>query len=535
MAMFSSILGGVGIFLLGMTLMANSFKALAGDALRRVLSRFTGGIFSAILSGAGITALVQSSSATTLTTIGFVSAGLLSFNQAVGVIFGSNLGTTSTGWVVSLIGLKMSISLVAMPMVGAGVLLNLFSRGRYTALGMAIAGFGLVFVGIDLLREGMGSVTFNPETFAGNSLGNKIALILVGAVMTFVMQSSSAAVVTTLAALHSGTIVLEQAAVLVIGQNVGTTITAAIAAIGGSVPAKRTALAHILFNIITGVVAFAMLPLLISTVTEANKIFGMQDPEVALAAFHTVFNLLGLALLVPVFKPFINLIIKLVPEKGTNLTKHLDPTVANIAPVAVEAVRRTLTDITALILEAAGDLLAKRKPQPAVEKKMEMAGAALLETRRFLSSVRTNSASTREYERHLSALHAMDHMESFIEESGKSEFAGFIPEHECVDRVAALLLQQIGQAVECIKKEKMNNLVHPARDTSASIAEIRRSGRLDILNSTARGEIDPETGLAVIQTVIWLDRLGYHLWRTLAHLAEDGEAGKKAAEEFTED
>lgn len=171
--MLALLLGGIGLFLLGMTLLTDGLKVLAGDALRRVLARFTGGPTRAMLSGAALTALIQSSSATTLATIGFVSAGLLTFQQAVGLVFGANLGTTSTAWLVSLLGLKLSVSAVALPLVGVGALARLLARDRWAAAGTALSGFGLVFVGIDTLQAGMADLAaqIDPEALPGASLG----------------------------------------------------------------------------------------------------------------------------------------------------------------------------------------------------------------------------------------------------------------------------------------------------------------------------------------------------------------------------
>ncbi|HRP62814.1 MAG TPA: Na/Pi symporter, partial [Phycisphaerales bacterium] len=266
--MIAQLAGGIGLFLLGMVLLTDGLKSLAGDALRGVLERFVRGPISGLAWGTGITALIQSSSATTLMTIGFVSAGLLSFNQSVGVIFGANLGTTSTGWIVSTVGLKLSMSAIALPMIGVGAVIRLLApSGRgggfaWASLGIAIAGFGLIFVGIDTLQLGMSTLAerMNPADFPGPSLLGLPLLIIIGAVMTVVMQSSSAAVATTLAALHANAITLEQGAVLVIGQNIGTTVKAGLAAIGASIPAKRTAMAHVAFNVGSAVIALLALP-----------------------------------------------------------------------------------------------------------------------------------------------------------------------------------------------------------------------------------------------------------------------------------
>ncbi|PKM45970.1 MAG: Na+/Picotransporter [Firmicutes bacterium HGW-Firmicutes-8] len=522
MYLFSNLLGGIGVFLLGMTLMANSLKSLAGDALRRILSRFTGGMPSAILSGAGITALVQSSSATTLTTIGFVSAGLLSFPQAVGVIFGSNLGTTSTGWLVSLIGFKLNISLIALPLVGLGVLLNSFSRGKYSHLGTAIAGFGLVFIGIDILREGMAGINIDPEIFPGAGIWHRLILVLIGAVMTFVMQSSSAAVVTTLAALHSGAIVLEQAAALVIGQNVGTTITAALASIGGSVPARRTALSHIMFNLITGIAAFLILPGFISVLPYVSMVTGSTDPAISLAAFHTMFNLFGVIMLVPVVGPFINLVVRLIPEKDIILTRHLDPSVAEIAPIAVEAVRRTLLDITLVVLKTAASLLGQETDYHVLTGQLDKANSALLKTRSFLGTVRSDSSSLTERQRHLSALHAIDHLDRLTKALREFQCIDNIDKSERLNKIFNILLETINDTISGLKNGDTENVLESLKNASITMADFRRAGRSTILYATAKGEISPQASLAEIGAMIWLDRLGYHIWRIVFHLADKG-------------
>jgi phosphate:Na+ symporter len=162
-AMFTQLLGGIGLFLLGMLLLTDGLKAAAGDALKRVLVRFTGRPVSAFFSGLTLTALVQSSSATTLATIGFVSAGLLTFAQAIGIVIGGSVGTTTTGWLVSLLGLKLSVGKLALPFIGVGALMRLMLKGRASPLGLALAGFGLIFVGIDLLQSGMGGAEGAPD------------------------------------------------------------------------------------------------------------------------------------------------------------------------------------------------------------------------------------------------------------------------------------------------------------------------------------------------------------------------------------
>ncbi|MGB6779049.1 MAG: Na/Pi symporter, partial [Planococcus citreus] len=190
MGMLLVILGGIGLFLLGMQMMTGSLKELTGEFIKGWMNRFAGGTGRAIFSGALITAIIQSSTAITLLTIGFVSAGLLSFAQSVGVIMGANIGSTSTGWLVSLIGFKVDLQAWALPIVGFGVLLKTFLPERNMAYGSVLAGFGLLFLGIGVLQEGMGELQ-QAVSFAG--LTNIFLLVLIGTVMTIIMQSSSAA------------------------------------------------------------------------------------------------------------------------------------------------------------------------------------------------------------------------------------------------------------------------------------------------------------------------------------------------------
>src|SRR5690606_32754333 len=210
----------------------------------------------------------------------------------------------------------------------------------------------------------------------------RAALVGVGVGMTVVLQSSSAAVATTLAGLHAGTIGLEQAALLVIGQNLGTTFTAALASMGGSVPVRRTALAHILFNGGTAVVALAAFPILLGG---ALAVAGESDPEIAVALFHTVFNLIGVGLFLPFTPRFAGFIERLVPERGPTLTRHLDPSVAQMPAVALEAARRSATGVLFLLFgRAARILLGEDRPGGAAGATLAaQGGAALGEIRTF--------------------------------------------------------------------------------------------------------------------------------------------------------
>jgi len=518
--MIANLLGGIGLFLLGMILLTDGLKAVAGDALRRILGRFVRGRFSALASGAAVTVLVQSSSATTLTTIGFVSAGILAFPQAVGVIFGASLGTTSTGWIVSLLGLKVSIGRLALPLVGAGALLRLLGRDRVAAGGLALAGFGLIFVGIDVLQVGMQHLAeeFDPGRLPGETIPGRLLLVATGIAMTVVMQSSSAAVATTLTALHSGALGITQAAALVVGQSVGTTVTAALACVGASTQARRTAVAHIAFNASTAAVAFAVLPVFVTLATVVAGHFDAEPGAVALAAFHTGFTALGILIFLPWADGFARMIERLVPERGPVLTSRLDATVAGLAPLAIAAARLTLRDVAG-VLGAWTEGALRHGRRRVLRAELDAAGRALREVRVFLAQVRTDPETAAEHVRHLDTLHALDHLERLHDacNEGPPVLRPGPTRREAIER---LLGAVTALAPWLSGADKEAPPVGALNQAFLQIAELRRAQRVDLLAEIAAGHVSPEEGLEEMEAMRWVDRLSYHLWRVVHHLAE---------------
>ena len=517
--MIATVLGGVGLFLLGMLLMTEGLKAIAGQALNRVLTRFTRTPFVGMLTGAGITALVQSSSVTTLAIIGFVSAGMLTFPQTLGLIFGMNLGTTSTAWIVSLIGFKMNIAAMALPLVAVGTFLKLSGDGRAMNYGSVIAGFGLIFIGISTMQNGMAelSSSYDPTRFPGGTLLGNLLLLLIGIGMTIVMQSSSAAVATTLAALFSNAITLDQAAVLVIGQNVGTTVTAALASIGASVVAKRVAVAHISFNILTGIIAFALLPVLVQGMVYLRETFNWTE-AITLAAFHSFFNLLGVAIIFPFTLPFTNYIIRLLPEVGPQMTHHLNPKVIKIASAAIEAARHSTIDIANVLIQVAhGQLSGQIRHRTAMER-LGAANLALAETRRFLGSVRPEQGGDINQQHHVSIFHAIDHLSQLSEALEEFEVAKNVPNAESCRSVCMDLVNTFSEIPAMISKGELNQAAELLGQKSLSIADVRRNQRRVILEKTASLGLDPDSALDELEAMRWADRLAYHIWRAAYHL-----------------
>ncbi len=296
-------LGGIGLFLLGMRLMTDGLTTAAGDTLRVILSAATRSRGRAIFSGILITALVQSSTAVVFTTIGFVNASLLALPQAVGVIFGSNLGTTLTSWIVALIGFNLDLQVIALPAIGIGMAISVaLGKGQYGALGRALAGFGLFFMGIDVLKDafdGIGDV-IDLHRWAGEGVLNLLLFVLIGIVLTVIIQSSSAALTVILTATAGGLIPLTAAAAMVIGANVGTTSTALFAVFDATAAARRAAMSHVVFNLVVALVSLILLLPLLWVVHLIAQVIGSQDQlAMSLAIFHTLVNLLGILVMWP--------------------------------------------------------------------------------------------------------------------------------------------------------------------------------------------------------------------------------------------
>lgn len=519
-------LGGIGLFLLGMLLLTDGIKALAGTALRDVLTRFVRGPVSAMASGATLTALLQSSSATMLTTIGFVSAGLVTFPQAIGVIFGANIGTTSTGWIVSILGFKISMGAVALPLVTLGALMRLLMRGKVASIGIAIAGFGLLFFGISLLQEGMSGLAerIDPASMPGEGLLGTLILIGVGFAMTVVMQSSSAAMAVTLAALHAGGIDITQGAALVIGQNMGTTIKSILASIGGSTAVKRTAVAHILFNIVTGGVAFVLLPVFAWGVGFWEDRSGDSAGVVTLAGFHTVFNVLGVLIFLPVIHRFARMIERIVPERGSRFARHFDPAVADLGPIGLESARRTLTEVLGVLISR---IVAVTRGEPLGREQTERfteARAAIPKAAAFVARIGSETGRDADIRQQIGLIHAIDHLERLGEVIDRLDDRPQIIRRPEVDQYRSAVEEMLLHTASGFGQSGWVGDPDTIAAESVRIAAIRRTLRHKLLEQTARGQISAEISGNIIDTVRWLDAVGYHTSRTLAYLSSQGRA-----------
>jgi len=301
-SLIAGLVGGLGLFLLGMRLMTKGLRHAAGNALRNLLGKWTKTPLRGLASGFTITALVQSSSAITVAVIGFVNAGLMTMPQSVGVIFGSNIGTTVTGWIVAAVGVNVKVKALALPLIGVGALLRLTGgQTRRTPVGDALTGFGIFFLGIEILQSTFQDLGTAVDLSAYNIGGvpGVLLFVAVGAVLTLLMQSSSAAMALILTAAMSGILTLESAAAAAIGTNIGTTSTALLSVLGATHNAIKVAVAHIIFNLVTGLVALVAIRPLLFAVTWLTGLLDGGGTATAIAVFHTLFNILGVILFLP--------------------------------------------------------------------------------------------------------------------------------------------------------------------------------------------------------------------------------------------
>ncbi len=346
--------GGLALFLLAMQMMTDGLKAFAGQHLRALLGRWTRTPLRGVGAGVLITGLVQSSSAVTVATIGFVNAGLLSLQQALGVVFGANVGTTMTGWLVSLVGFGFKVENFALPILAIGVGLRLLAnRHRWQSLGDALAGFGLFFLGLALLQQAFNGITgsLGADTLFAEHYGWPM-FIAMGFVATLLTQSSSAALAIILTAAAGNLLALDAAAAAVIGANLGTTSTAALAVLKATASAKRLAIGHILFNAITGLIALAILPAMLWFIAwMANMLELEPSPVVFLAMFHTLFNLLGVMVMLPLTKVLARQLERLFhsAEEDNARPRYLDNTLVKTPELAVSALGQEMKRLHNLV------------------------------------------------------------------------------------------------------------------------------------------------------------------------------------------
>ena len=510
--------GGLGLFLLGMVVMTDALRVLAGARIRTALMRFTRSPTTGALTGAASTALLQSSSATTVAAVGFVGAGLMSFRSALGIVFGANLGTTVTGWIVLWLGFKLDLVALLLPCVFVGTLLKLLGKGRLASSGLALAGFGLIFVGIEQMQLGMsglqgmlGQLDLPADTWIG-----RFQLLLLGGVFTVVTQSSSAGVATVLTAMHADAISLAQGLALVVGMDIGTTATAVIATIGASAATRRTGYSHFIYNVITGVSAFLL-------VTPYVFLLGRFWPEaltgneqIALVLFHTGFNLLGVLLVLPVAGRFARLMMRVVPETDGSFTTRLDPALLKEPAVALDAVTASVVEEFAALLGNVRALLGSASGDSGAT--LQAIQQALDETHAYADRI-TRDSEKPDGHPLVEVFHVLDHLqrlnERCDEDAGRARDARTWPELEPDLRQLVSTSRAIARSMG---DQRWEDAEQRARENSEALAARAGPVRDSIMHAVAAGRIDVERATRGLESIRWLRRVSHHLAQITHHL-----------------
>jgi phosphate:Na+ symporter len=335
------LIAGLGIFLIGMFMLEDAIKILSGKAFRRMIRLYTNGPFRAIGSGTLVTAILQSSSAVSLMVLAFVGAGVMSMQNAIGVIMGSNIGTTLTIWIVAFVGFKLKIESFALPFIGLGGIGLVFCDSSYKPYQVCrlLIGFGFLFLGLDYMKSSVESIGQNFDLSMVPDYGLWLYL-LIGTLLTAIMQASAASIAVVLTALHSGLITFDIGVAMVIGANVGTTITVILGSLGGIPAKKRVAFSHLVFNVITGVVAFFSIRPLVWFIIHFVDI--QTNNVMGLALFHTLFNIIGVILFFPFIKLLTNKLYRLFPDHKAILTVYINNTPTEVIEAATSAMRKEI-------------------------------------------------------------------------------------------------------------------------------------------------------------------------------------------------
>lgn len=507
-----TIIGGIGLFLLGIHHLTEGLKGLSGDSLRHTLQKFVSGRFSAIVSGAALTIATQSSTATILAVIGFVGAGLVTLSQAIAVNMGATLGTTSTPWMVAILGLRLRIANAALPVLGVGAFLWLVARGKTRSLGAVLAGFGLIFTGIDFLQKGMAGVEWNLDAWAGTGPGAMWILAGVGIVMTIIMQSSSAAAVTTLVALDAGSLTFEQACAMIVGQSIGTAVTTGLAVISGGADVRRTGLAHIIYSLIVGVLAMLFLRPLAGAAEWLDSQLDDSHGVLALASFSTIFKFAGIVVFYPWLDPFARFVIRICGKGSDSAVNRLDATLANSGGnIALEAAWRAILEIArdavnAVRCRLAGESVTFALPIDAVQHIDSFLESLSLET----------TDLTTIGPRLVRLVHALDHLTELHGDLAQ------VPTAASNGRLPATFEAGARALVEWLDATKdPETVLNPSifktlSNASHQLGAERDSGRTALLEDVALQRVPATTARARLELSAWADRTLYHAW----HLAE---------------
>ncbi|MEE2954161.1 MAG: Na/Pi cotransporter family protein [Bacteroidota bacterium] len=545
------IIGALGFFIFGMKVMSDGIQKVAGSKMRQILSSMTSNRFLGVITGFLITALLQSSSATTVMIVSFVNAGLLSLIESIGVIMGANIGTTITAWLISILGFKVKISAIALPIIAIGFPMMFASKAHIRSWAEVFIGFALLFMGLDELKNSVPNLKENTEflsfltNYANMGVLSTIIFIGVGTILTLIVQSSSAAMALTLVMCYEGYIPFELAAAMVLGENIGTTITANLAAMVGNVHAKRSARAHFIFNIFGVIWMILALPLFISTIdnymntnmglSPVNSIGVSVAIPIGLSIFHTSFNILNVLFLVG-FVPLISrIVVKLQPSKGDIdeefKLEHIGTGLMSTTELSIMEATKEVAKfgkITAKLFSFIPDLAEEtnekgfREKMARIKKYEDTTDRIEIEIANYLAKVSQGELSDAASKKIRSMISIINDMERIgdicyqmsIEIDRKRERkVTFNTElNKNLEKILTAVRNSFDVMCKNLNTHYTQVSIHDADEKEIFINKTRNTLRKDYLQRIERNELKIEPGVIYINLVHSLEKIGDHVF-----------------------
>ena len=543
-----TLLGALGFFIYGMKIMSEGIQKIAGERLRQILGAMTQNRFLGVFTGFLITGLVQSSSATTVMTVSFVNAGLLSLMQSAGVMMGANIGTTVTAWFLSILGFKVKIATIALPVIAIGMPLMFFKKQSLKNYGEFLIGFALLFLGLDELKSSVPDLKSNPEALSFVTryvdmgwFASRLIFIGIGAILTIIIQSSSAAMALTLVMCNEGWIPFDIGAAMVLGENIGTTITAELASLVGNVHAKRSARIHSTFNIIGVSWMFFMLPVYLGFIKKIMISSGMGDPfinpesvPIGLSYFHTAFNLTNVLLLIGFVPLLVKLAIRLVPAKSDDdeefHLEYIGTEIMRTADLSLEEARKEVGKFgktTAKMSRILQTLLMEQKDdkrlqlQERIKKYEDITDRMEEEIANYLVKVSEGRLSESASIRMRSILSISSDLESagdrfyqISEQLGKKYRKDIIftyEQNEQLKHMFSLVDDALKIMVENLQKDYTKVSIDQAFEKELEINKFRNKMRKAHLKSIEAKEYSLKSGISYNEIFLLLERAANHI------------------------
>ncbi|NOZ47525.1 MAG: Na/Pi cotransporter family protein [Chlorobi bacterium] len=526
-----TLIGSLGLFLFGMKLMSEALQKVAGDKMRKILSAMTSNRVMGVMTGFLITAIIQSSSATTVLVVSFVNAGLLSLIQSIGVIMGANIGTTVTAWLISILGFKIKISVIAIPLIGLGFPLVFSKNNRRRSWGEFIIGFSILFLGLDYLKSSVPDIKSNPEIltflthYTDAGFWSVLLFLGIGTLLTIIIQSSSATMALTLVMTYNGWIGFDLAAAMVLGENIGTTITANLAALVANVSAKRAALAHFIFNVFGVIWVLLIFRFFLNKIDWFVQSFhgtsAFTDTNImpiALSIFHTSFNIINTFVLIwfaPLIKKTVELILPLKEDDEEEFRlKYIKTGLLSTSELSILQARREIilyAKRTKKMFRIVSELFNEqnekkfKKEYSRIEKYEEISDRMEIEIATYLTKISEGELSKSGSKRIKSMLKLIDDIESIADscmniaktiKRKREQKAWFTPEiRDNVNKMFEKVSNSLEVMFENLNNYNENVNIQKALDIEEEINKYRDELKIEHLESLEKKQYKYQAGV----------------------------------------